>query len=49
MQINNKHTSSPVKWATVAILRSGPAASWVGSLVVSTDSRQTGNESKMGT
>ena len=51
MQINknSKHTSSPIEWATVDVLRSGSVARQFGSQVVSIDSCQTGNVSKMGT
>ena len=51
MQINSKnskHASSLVKWATVVILGSGFAAPWVSSPVVSMDSCQIENGSKMG-
>ena len=46
---NSKHTFSLVKWAIVAVLGSGSAAPRVGYPVVSTNSCQTRNGSKMGT
>ena len=51
MQINknSKHTSSPIEWSTVVVLGSVSIAPRVGSPVVSRDSCQMGNGSKMGT